>query len=101
MTEIFGPGGGGGASQTKTPVYASEAVGNCRGTGAHADFSVVFRSFRLKLIPQRVTSFLYRSVLKGIAISNTHLSSNRLTTELHLLSQLRSTLPPSYMSPSH
>ena len=28
--EILGPGGGGGASQTSTPVYASEAVGNDR-----------------------------------------------------------------------
>ena len=101
MTEILAPTCGGGSSHINVPVYASEAEGNCLGTGAHEDFSVVFRSSLLKFIPHCVIPFLYRIDLKGTAISNTHLSSSFFTCDTHLLSQLRSTLPPSYMMPSH
>src|SRR5688500_18678354 len=101
MSDTFMRGVGGAASQINMPVYASEAVGNCRGTGAQLDFSVVLRSTLPKLIPQRVIPFLYMMLLKGMAASNTHFSSLLLTVEYHLLSQLRSTLPPSYIVPSH
>src|SRR5688500_2418074 len=101
MSETFIRGVGGGASQINIPVYASEAVGNCRGTGAQLDFSVVLRSSLPKLIPQRVIPFLYLILLKGMAASKTHFSALLVTTEFHLLSQFRSTLPPSYIVPSH
>ena len=51
---MFFLGLGGGVSHTNTPAYAKEAVGNCRGTGAQADFSFAFKSYREKLIPQRL-----------------------------------------------
>src|SRR5688572_19086499 len=101
MIETFEPTCGGGSSQTRIPVYASDAVGNCRGTGAQLDFSVDFKSRRLKLIPHLVIPFLYRIDLNGMAASNTHRSSSFRTTDVHLLSQLRSTFPPSYIIPSH
>src|SRR6476620_12275143 len=101
MSDTFSRGVGGGASQTRIPEYASDAVGNCRGTGAQLDFSVVLRSRRLKLMPHSVIPFLYLMLLKGIAASNTHFSSLYDTAEFHLLSQFRSTFPPSYMVPSH
>src|SRR5687767_2208387 len=95
------PGSGGVLSQIIEPVYASEAVGNCRGIGAQLDFSVALRSIRLKLIPHLLTPFLYLIVVKGIAISKTHLSGSFFTFDTHLLSQLRSTLPPLNIVPSH
>jgi hypothetical protein len=48
-----------------------------------------------------MTPFLYRIDLKGTAISKTHLSLSRFTSETHLLSQFRSTLLPLFIVPSH
>src|SRR5688500_13436644 len=101
MSDTLADGGGGGVSQTSQPVCESEAVGNCLGTGVQLDFSVVFISSLLEFMPQREMPFLYRILLNGLAASSIHRAGRLVTSDIHLLSQLRSTFPPSYIMPSH